>query len=235
MNVTYRPIDSWPGELTARRTPSPFQVGESESRKLLAYEVGKLGGKEIVLQLAVSGMDLRVDGRPKLRADYKHPGVIVSFDSKHGPLKYSTDVFDPRAYPAALQTPRRLTDMRFWQMHIPFAFALVEMTRPDVLVELGTHKGDSYAAFCQAVQALDLPTKCYAVDTWGGDIHTRSYDDSVYRNLRDHHNPLYGGFSCLVRRRLFNDALELIEDGSIDVLHIDGAHTYEAVRHDFET
>lgn len=101
MDVTFRPIDQWPGELTLRRTASPFQVGLPETERLLKYEVGRLDGKLLVVQLAIEETDLKVDGRPKIRAEYKYPGVIVSFESRHGPLRYATDTFD--RWPANLR------------------------------------------------------------------------------------------------------------------------------------
>ncbi|MDG9926760.1 MULTISPECIES: class I SAM-dependent methyltransferase [unclassified Pseudomonas] len=142
--------------------------------------------------------------------------------------------FDLLSCAAAAEMPERLTDIGSWHRHIPFAFALLDMARPRVLVELGTHKGDSYSAFCQGVVSQALPTRCYAVDTWQGDSQAGLYGDDIFADLSSYHDPRYSRFSTLLRMT-FDNALEHFADGSVDLLHIDGLHTYEAVRHDFET
>lgn len=137
--------------------------------------------------------------------------------------------------PAVLATqPERLTSIESWHRHIPFAFAMLELAKPDVYVELGTHRGDSYSAFCQGVVQQQLATRCYAVDTWQGDEHAGLYSNEVYDDLVEWHHPRYSSFSTLMRMT-FDEALEHFADGSVDLLHIDGLHTYEAVKHDFES
>jgi len=121
-----------------------------------------------------------------------------------------------------------------WIEHAPFAFWLVENHRPQIIVELGSHYGFSYFCFCQQVRQLKLPTRCFAVDTWKGDKHSGFYGDEVLEELKRYHDPIYGDFSRLTRAT-FDEALAEIEDGSVDLLHIDGRHEYEDVRHDFHS
>jgi len=154
-------------------------------------------------------------------------------------LKTSQDrdlraAINPLNHPICLTMPKRLTRYSFWHEHIPFAMFLVDILRPSLIVELGTHYGDSYCAFCQAVRALRLDTRCYAIDTWQGDSHIGTYGPEVLANLRGHHDPLYGGFSNLIQSS-FEEALQHFVDGTIDILHIDGTHTYEAIKGDFES
>ncbi len=121
-----------------------------------------------------------------------------------------------------------------WYGHIPFAHWIVAACRPRVIVELGTHHGVSYAAFCEAVTRYRIDARCYAVDTWQGDEHAGHYGDAVFEALRRFHDARYAGFSELLRCT-FQEALPHFADGSIDLLHIDGFHTYDAVRGDFES
>src|SRR5215468_5881750 len=121
-----------------------------------------------------------------------------------------------------------------WNQHIPFAFWLVQAHAPSLFVELGTYRGTSYFSFCQAAAALRLPTRCFAVDNWQGDLHAGVYDESVFAHVHACNERKYAGFSRLVRSS-FDDALPHFLEGSIDLLHIDGLHTYEACRHDFES
>ena len=142
--------------------------------------------------------------------------------------------FKPLEILSVIQQPERLTPIESWHRHIPFSFALLDMLRPKVFVELGTHRGDSYCAFCQGVDTQGLATRCFAVDTWQGDSQAGYYGDEIFRDLTAWHDPRYGRFSTLLRMT-FDEALNRFADGSVDLLHIDGLHTYEAVRHDFES
>ncbi|MCK0751806.1 class I SAM-dependent methyltransferase [Chromohalobacter japonicus] len=136
--------------------------------------------------------------------------------------------------PDILIEPQRVVQPASWAGHVPFGAWLVAKHRPRILVELGTHTGFSYGAFCQTVQTKGLDTRCYAVDTWAGDEHAGYYDDSIFDEFSTYHDSRYTSFSRLLRMT-FDEALDYFEEGSVDLLHIDGLHTYEAVKHDFES
>ena len=120
-----------------------------------------------------------------------------------------------------------------WIEHGPFAAWLVEATSPDLLVELGTHWGYSFFAFCEAVRTLGLDTRCVAIDTWEGDEHAGFYSDEVHDYVASVAKG-YGSTATMMRMR-FDQAVGSFEDGSIDVLHIDGRHLYEDAVEDFDT
>jgi hypothetical protein len=119
-----------------------------------------------------------------------------------------------------------------WIEHAPFAFWICEELRPRRFVELGTHCGYSYFAFCQAIDRLRLGTTAYAVDTWKGDEHAGFYDEGVFRSVAARNSEKYSAFSCLIRST-FEDALEYFSEGSVDLLDIDGRHFYDDIERDF--
>ena len=119
-----------------------------------------------------------------------------------------------------------------WLTHGAFASWLIASLEPKTVVELGTHNGFSYFAFCEAAQRLGLPTKCFALDTWEGDDQAGFYDEQVYRSVSEVSTANYPTSSTLLRG-YFDESLAMFENESIDLLHIDGQHTYEDVKHDF--
>jgi len=121
-----------------------------------------------------------------------------------------------------------------WTDHLPFAYDLVSALRPRLFVELGTQAGQSYFAICQAMKENRVDGLAYGVDTFAGDAHTGADGPGLYERVLKYNRENYHGFSYLMRM-LFAEALNHFDDGTIDLLHIDGLHTYGAVREDFES
>lgn len=121
-----------------------------------------------------------------------------------------------------------------WIEHLPFALWLMGAARPRTVVELGTHSGNSFFAFCQGAKYHDLDARLWAVDTWRGDAHAGYYGDDVYEDVKAYQRRHYPDNASLVRNT-FDDAKTAFEPCSVDLLHIDGLHTYDAVKHDFES
>lgn len=127
------------------------------------------------------------------------------------------------------------TESSAWSGHYFFAYDLVSNTKPKTIVELGTHKGNSLFSFAQAIKDNKLDTKLHGVDTWEGEKHAGYYDESVYESFLKITKEYYKNVDIIPHKMYFDDAVKEFKDNSIDILHIDGLHTYEAVKHDFET
>lgn len=122
-----------------------------------------------------------------------------------------------------------------WAGHTFFAYDLVKNFKPETLVELGSYKGTSSMAFAQAAKDENLNTDLYFVDSWEGEEQTGYYSQDVYQLFTSLIEKYFSKQNVHPLKMLFDEALEKFEDKSIDILHIDGLHTYEAVKHDYET
>jgi predicted O-methyltransferase YrrM len=115
-----------------------------------------------------------------------------------------------------------------WTGHRQFAEFLVETKNPDVVVELGVDYGYSTFVFANSLQGKQ--GKIYGIDLFAGDIHAghrNTYEfvmDTIQRQNLTQVEIVKGEFT------------EVSKNWSvpIDILHIDGLHTFDAVKTDYE-
>ena len=123
----------------------------------------------------------------------------------------------------------------YWEGHRDFAYDLLHFVRPARLVELGSQYGCSLFTFCQAVRDFKLNTEINAVDMWSGDIGAEMSGEEVYALVQKTAATYYPEVNLHLFQMRFDQALPDFADESIDILHIDGGHTFEDVERDFTT
>lgn len=94
INATFRPVARWPGELRQEGERSLFSAGWQQTLELLDRELKALGAEAVVVELALTERDIRLDGWPRAKVRPEHPGVIVEFDSRHGWLTYHAGKYE---------------------------------------------------------------------------------------------------------------------------------------------
>ena len=123
-----------------------------------------------------------------------------------------------------------------WGGHRRFAYDLVRWMRPARIAELGVHWGTSFFTFAQAVKDGRMAaTELVGVDTFEGEDHAGHYGPEVYDAVQRIVRECFAKQSITLHKSLFRDALPHVADESVDLLHIDGLHTFEAVKDDFES
>nr|BCN22386.1 putative monosaccharide biosynthesis protein [Vibrio mimicus] len=120
-----------------------------------------------------------------------------------------------------------------WGGHREIAYYLVSEVKPKSIVELGTHWGVSLFSFLQAIKDNCLDTKVHAIDTWEGESHAGIYGEEVFNFIKNSKKKYFNDIECSLIRKFFDDAVQLFDDNSVDIIHIDGLHTYEATKNDY--
>lgn len=142
--IRFRPLQTWLRPFTKERRNSPFTAGYKDTLDKLENEIEQLSGKNVVIQLAITEDDLRQDGWPRASARPTHPGVIVTFDCRHGALSFACDEFQ--------NSPGK----QGWQANIRGIALTLERLR---LVDLYgvTKSGEQYTGW-KALPAAPEPT-----------------------------------------------------------------------------
>ena len=113
-----------------------------------------------------------------------------------------------------------------WKGHEQFAWFLVQLMDPDLVVELGVDFGFSLIEWARYNKGRTV-----GIDWFQGDPQAgfRNTEQIARRNL-----VLSNVQGAKILKLKFEDALFQFADLSIDILHIDGAHDFESVKRDFE-
>ena len=116
-----------------------------------------------------------------------------------------------------------------WRGHGEFAMNLVELLKPKTVVDLGVDYG--FSTFCFAYPRIG---EIYGIDWFKGDAN------AGHRDTFDLVSKMYS--ALLAKAGIMNiefikndfDSVAKTWQKPIDILHIDGFHSYEAVSNDFE-
>jgi len=112
-----------------------------------------------------------------------------------------------------------------WTGHRGFAQWLVQKLQPRITVELGVDFG--YSTF---VLAENNPGHVYGIDTFTGDAHAGHRDQEQYIKVENFRSN--NGFNNVTLIKDTFDNANTKWTQLIDLLHLDGLHTAEAVTHD---
>ena len=123
----------------------------------------------------------------------------------------------------------------YWEGHRDFVYDLINFVKPGMITELGSQYGCSLFTFCQSVKDNGLDAKIRAVDMWSGDIGAPDTGEEVFALVNKIKDKFFSNLDIKLYQMRFDDALPDFQDGSIDILHIDGGHTFEDVDHDLKT
>lgn len=133
-------------------------VNWSDTTEVLERELRELEAEDILLQMFVTRRECRRDGWIRADARPSHPAVILSFDSKWGPLSYPCQTFETwkanvRAIALALEALRKVdrygvtsTGQQYtgWKRLPPPGGSTITTGRRDAAAVLIRHGGEPW-------------------------------------------------------------------------------------------
>lgn len=180
IQARFVPIQQWPKKPTPswQRRSSQFRSGYNDTLSLLEAELGKVNGKDILIQLYMEPKDIRGDGWPRAGRRPKEPGVILTFRRQQETVSMPCDRFvdwedNLRAIALSLQALRAVdrygvtTSGEQYRgfVALPAASELVDV---DVLaLHSGVARHDLEAAFSTLKQAYVLAVRKVHPDAGG--------------------------------------------------------------------
>ena len=192
IQATFRPLEKWPGKLTPhhQRQRAPFRKTYGDTLNLLSYEIDKLKGRNVVIEIETDASQIRNDGLPRSNAQVRGPKVAVYFDSKHGPLAYRCD------------------DCVYWHDNLRAIALTLERLRLADLYGV-TKGGEQYRGFKALPGAIEVGPAAMTVDEaatalaniagegWRGNVCAGREQEplitALYRQAVKRHHPDAGG------------------------------------------
>lgn len=188
MRYEVRPLGHWTDPVTdPRRGATAFRATWADTLKLLERETEHLGATTVVIQVDADETDIRRDGMLRARARVGHPGVVVSFQSAHGPLRYATDTYEDASWS---------TSLTGWQANVRAVALALEALR--AVDRYGvTRRGEQYQGWA-ALPAGPAPAFGSADEAhrWmreQADLGTGADPVRLYRHLARRMHPDAGG------------------------------------------
>ncbi len=184
-----------------------------------------LGNKMLILLLSSSGIFHSLLSQPLDEKDANFLGAVKAQACQLIQLDQNPEAH----FSQVLET--YLANMpSAWKGHRPFAEWLVDYMQPDQIVDLGVDYGYSTLVFANAAQKNGKGIVS-GIDSFQGEgmtgiRNTYAYVLEIVKNLNLYNTEIIKGNFNEVNRNW---------ERSIDILHIDGYHSYEAVSNDFNT
>lgn len=157
--IVFRPW-SVPQPANPRPVPHPFSTGWDGTKSLLRGEVDKVAASSsrdweslIVIEVDTDESSIRQDGFMRADRKVRSDGVVVSFESKYGPLRYACNAFYGQGW----------RGLAGWQANVrAVALALGDLRRVD-RYGIG-RRGEQYVGWKALGSGIAMPASSMTVE-----------------------------------------------------------------------